>query len=131
MLSTVGNKGTCSCAQWRHQGGGVEPWEHLPTSRRLCPSPPLSPSQKKKLPKSAIFGKFLDFCPLRIACPKKKVLVPPLVVLSTEDSKMHLQLCYIRITNLRIGQAVALAVEVSTIRHSKGICSCAVRKIAK
>ena len=32
--------------------------------------PPLSPSQKKKWPKSAIFDKILDFCPLRIAfCP--------------------------------------------------------------
>ena len=47
--------------------------------------PPTCPPQKKKWPKSAIFGKFLDFCPLRIAfCPldaphkKKKNLVPPL-----------------------------------------------------
>ena len=32
-------------------------WEHFP--------PPLkAPSQKKKWPKSAIFGKFLDFSPL-------------------------------------------------------------------
>ena len=43
-----------------------------PPSQRLCP--PLSPVRKKKWPKSAIFGKFLDFCPLRITfCP----LMPP------------------------------------------------------
>ena len=35
-----------------------------PRSRRLCPPP------RKKWPKSAIFGKILDFCPLRNAfCP--------------------------------------------------------------
>ena len=56
----------------------------------------LPPSQKKKRPKSAIFGKFLDFCPLRIAfCPldaphkkkKKKILVPPLVIRKPLDLK--------------------------------------------
>ena len=37
------------------------PWEALP---------PLAPCQKKKWSKSAIFDKFLDFCPLRNAfCP--------------------------------------------------------------
>ena len=56
-----------------------------PPSRRLC-SPLAPPVRRKKWPKSVIFGKFLDFCPLRIAfcpldAPHKKFLVPPLSVL--------------------------------------------------
>ena len=50
----------------------------LPQSEALPPhlSPP--PRQKKKWPKSVIFGKFLNFCPLRIAffpldAPTKKL----------------------------------------------------------
>ena len=43
-------------------GGKCPPSEALPPT---CP-----PLRRKKWPKSAIFGKFLDFCPLRIAfCP--------------------------------------------------------------
>ena len=53
--------------QWRHQGGGGHGGKMPPVGGS---APHLPPSQKKKLPKSAIFGKFLDFCPLRIAfCP--------------------------------------------------------------
>ena len=54
--------------QWRHQGGGA--WGKMPPSRRLCPPLPPPPVRRIKWPKSAIFGKCLDFCPLRIAfCP--------------------------------------------------------------
>ena len=47
--------------------------------------PSLPSPRRKKWPKSAIFGKFLDFCPLRIAfcpldVPHKKFLVPPLQI---------------------------------------------------
>ena len=43
-------------------------WGHFPLSRRLCP--PLAPPVRKKWLKSATFGKFLDFYPLRIVfCP--------------------------------------------------------------
>ena len=41
---------------------------NAPQSEALPPH--LPPVRRKKLPKSAIFGKFLDFCPLRITfCP--------------------------------------------------------------
>ena len=57
-----------------------------PSRQMLClPRAPPPPRQKKKWPKSAIFGKFLDFCPLRITFSplnalhkKNKILVPPL-----------------------------------------------------
>ena len=49
--------------QWRHQEGA---WgSKCPPVGGSAP-----PVRRKKWPKSAIFGKFLDFCPLRIAfCP--------------------------------------------------------------
>ena len=50
------------------------------TNQKFATCPP---SQKKKWPKSAIFGNFLDFCPLRnvfcpLDAPTKNFLVPPL-----------------------------------------------------
>ena len=64
------------------KGGGMG---HFPPPS-LRPCPPLSPqSEAKKWSKSAIFGKFLNFCPLRNAffpldAPHKTFLVPPLVL---------------------------------------------------
>ena len=46
--------------------GGIYP---PPPRQKLCPH--LPPVRRKKWPKSAIFGKFLDFCPLRIAFPPR------------------------------------------------------------
>ena len=68
-----------SC-QWRHQGGhwGICP-PPPPPSRRLCPHSPPPPVRRKSWSKSAIFGKFLDSCPLRIAFSPlmpQKFLVP-------------------------------------------------------
>ena len=62
-------------------------WANLPPPTVASEAlPPLAPSQKKKWPKAAIVGKFLDFCPLRNAfCPldapqkRRKNLVPPLL----------------------------------------------------
>ena len=62
------------------KGGGA--WGHLPPPP-LEGLPPCPPSQKKKWPKSAIFGKFLDFCPSELhfapSMPPTNFLVPPLL----------------------------------------------------
>ena len=78
-LSKVsGNAAFCSQMwQWWHQGemGAFA----LPVGGSAPPPPLAPPSEGKKWPKSAIFSKFVDFCPLRITfCPpQKKILVPP------------------------------------------------------
>ena len=70
----------CTKKQWWHHQWGT--WDIcLPVGGSF---PHLPPSQKKKWPKSAIFGKLVDFCPLRNAfcpldAPTKKIMVPPLV----------------------------------------------------
>ena len=59
----------CACSSARNSGGIKGTCGHLPPpSRRLCPH---LPSVRRKIwPKSAIVGKFLDFCPLtRAFCP--------------------------------------------------------------
>ena len=68
-------------------GGGMG--DICPSSRRLCTSPP--PVRRKKLSKSATFGKFLDFCPLRNAfsplrCPPTKISGATGCVLSLQCS---------------------------------------------
>ena len=66
--------------QWRHQGemGAFAP------RRRLSPSPLVPQSEEKKWPKSAIFNKFLDFCPSEShfapSMPHKKIMVLPLLI---------------------------------------------------
>ena len=85
--------------QWRHQGGA---WRaNAPQLEALPPTCP--PVRRKKWQKSAIFGKILDFCPLRIAffpldAPHKKIRVPPLDFKvceceTTMPIKMHLIGC--------------------------------------
>ena len=74
--------------QWRHQGGA---WGHLHPQLEALPT---YPSQKKKWPKSAIFWKVLNFCPLRIAfCPldAPKNLVPPLLISKFVSVSSHIE----------------------------------------
>ena len=64
-----------------------------PPRRRISPTPP-PPVRRNKWPKSSIFGKFSDFCPLRIAfcpldAPTKKILVPPLTGMTSMHSSVY------------------------------------------